>query len=49
MDSRSRPQLNQVQYDLKEVQQIMVQNIDDVLHRGEALSGKINFERNKIF
>lgn len=37
-DSRSRRNLTQLDHELKDVQRIMVQNIDDVLQRGEALS-----------
>lgn len=37
-DSRSRRNLTQLDHELKDVQQIMVQNITDVLQRGEALS-----------
>ena len=40
MDSRARRNLNQINTELQDVQKIMVQNIDDVLQRGEALSGK---------
>jgi len=38
MDSRSRHHLNHLNTELHDVQKIMVQNIDDVLQRGEALS-----------
>lgn len=38
MDSRARRVLPAVQTELQDVQRIMVQNIDDVLQRGEALS-----------
>ena len=40
MDSRARRNLNQLNTELQDVQRIMVQNIDDVLQRGEALSGE---------
>ena len=40
MDSRARRNLNQLNTELQDVQRIMVQNIDDVLQRGEQLSGK---------
>lgn len=39
MDSRSRRNLNQLNNELQDVQKIMVQNIDDVLQRGIAISG----------
>ena len=39
MDSRARRNLNQLNTELQDVQKIMVQNIEDVLQRGEALSG----------
>jgi len=38
MDSRSRRNLSHLNTELQDVQKIMVQNIDDVLQRGEALS-----------
>lgn len=38
MDSRARRNLTQLNTELQDVQKIMVQNIDDVLQRGEALS-----------
>lgn len=38
MDSRSRRNFGQLNTELQDVQRIMVQNIDDVLQRGEALS-----------
>ncbi|CAG5117328.1 unnamed protein product [Candidula unifasciata] len=38
MDSRARRNLGQINTELQDVQRIMVQNIDDVLMRGEALS-----------
>jgi len=38
MDSRARRNLNNLNTELQDVQRIMVQNIDDVLQRGEALS-----------
>lgn len=47
MDSRARRNLNQLNTELQDVQRIMVQNIDDVLQRGEQLSGKIFLQRNK--
>jgi vesicle transport protein SEC22 len=39
MDSRARRNLTNINTELQDVQRIMVQNIDDVLQRGEALSG----------
>ena len=39
MDSRARRNLSNINTELQDVQRIMVQNIDDVLQRGEALSG----------
>ncbi len=41
MDSRSRRNINRLNDELNDVQRIMVQNIDEVLQRGETLSGKI--------
>jgi vesicle transport protein SEC22 len=38
MDSRARRNLGHINTELQDVQRIMVQNIDDVLMRGEALS-----------
>lgn len=38
MDSRSRVQLQTLNSELQDVQRIMVQNIDDVLQRGAAIS-----------
>jgi len=38
MDSRARRNLSHLNTELQDVQRIMVQNIDDVLQRGEALS-----------
>jgi len=40
-DSRSRRNFGQLNNELQDVQRIMVQNIDDVLTRGEALSGTV--------
>jgi len=39
MDARARRNLNQLNTELQDVQRIMVQNIDDVLQRGVAISG----------
>jgi hypothetical protein len=41
MDSRSRRNINRLNDELHDVQRIMVQNIDEVLQRGETLSGEI--------
>lgn len=41
MDSRSRRNINRLNDELHDVQRIMVQNIDEVLQRGETLSGKV--------
>lgn len=38
MDSRARRNLNQLNNELQDVQKIMVQNIDDVLQRGLAIT-----------
>ncbi|XP_064649904.1 vesicle-trafficking protein SEC22b-like [Lineus longissimus] len=38
LDSRARRNLTSINTELQDVQRIMVQNIDDVLQRGEALS-----------
>ncbi|KAL5012899.1 hypothetical protein ScPMuIL_011450 [Solemya velum] len=38
MDSRTRKNLSHINTELQDVQRIMVQNIDDVLQRGETLS-----------
>ena len=40
MDSRARKNLTSINTELHDVQRIMVQNIDDVLQRGDALSGR---------
>lgn len=39
IDSRARKNLNNINTELQDVQRIMVQNINDVLQRGEAISG----------
>jgi len=44
MDSRSRRNFGQLNNELQDVQRIMVQNIDDVLTRGEALSGTVTVQ-----
>lgn len=38
-DNRARRNLTHLNTELQDVQRIMVQNIDDVLQRGAALSG----------
>lgn len=38
-DSRTRRNLTNINSELQDVQKLMVQNIDDVLQRGEALTG----------
>lgn len=49
MDSRARKHLTSLNTELQDVQRIMVQNIDDVLQRGVALSGKLNMRNNVFF
>lgn len=39
-DQRGRRHMHQLREDLNDVQRIMMDNIDDVLQRGAALSGK---------
>ena len=39
MDSRARKNLSNINTELQDVHRIMVQNIEDVLVRGESLSG----------
>ena len=39
-DTRTRRNIHNINYELQDVQRIMVQNIDDVLQRGQALSGE---------
>ena len=39
MDHHARRNLNKLNTELQDVQRIMVQNIDDVLQRGAAISG----------
>ena len=43
MDSRARKNLSNINTELQDVQRIMVQNIDDVLQRGEALNSEYLF------
>ena len=40
MDSRNRRNLTRINDELQDVQRIMMQNIDDILQRGEQLSGR---------
>lgn len=40
IDSRARRNLSNINTELQDVQRIMVANIEEVLQRGEALSGK---------
>ena len=50
-DARGRRQIHQLRDDLNDVQRIMMDNIDDVLQRGTALSGIIyymNWEKLRI-
>lgn len=42
VDSRARRNLGSINTELQDVQRIMVANIEEVLQRGEALSGKYN-------
>lgn len=42
MDSRSRRNINRLNDELHDIQRIVVQNIDEVLQRGEAISGAVN-------
>ena len=44
-DSRSPKQLSKINNDLADVQRIMVQNIEDVIQRGEQLSGEYSAHR----
>lgn len=46
MDARARRNLSQLNNELHDVQKIMVQNIEDVLHRGVAISGKLFYSSN---
>lgn len=41
-DTRVSTNVSQLNVALQDVQRIMVQNIDDVLKRGEALTGKFS-------
>lgn len=49
IDSRARRNLGSINTELQDVQRIMVANIEEVLQRGEALSGKYScvFKKNK--
>lgn len=47
VDSRARRNLSSINTELQDVQRIMVANIEEVLQRGEALTGKcINTNKN---
>lgn len=46
LDARGRRHLNQLNSELQDVQRIMVQNIDDVLQRGTAISGLFHFNKS---
>ena len=41
IDSRARRNFGSINTELQDVQRIMVANIEEVLQRGEALSGKL--------
>ena len=41
-DTRARRNMSNINTELQDVQRIMVQNIDDVMQRGVALSGNSN-------
>jgi len=43
MDSRARRNLTNINSELQDVHKIMIQNVEDVLQRGEALSGLIYY------
>lgn len=43
IDSRARRNLGSINTELQDVQRIMVANIEEVLQRGEALSGNVYF------
>lgn len=48
MDSRARKNLSNINTELQDVHRIMVQNIEDVLVRGESLSGNTFLVFKKI-
>lgn len=48
MDSRARKNLSNINTELQDVHRIMVQNIEDVLVRGESLSGNYALVLKKI-
>lgn len=48
MDSRARKNLSNINTELQDVHRIMVQNIEDVLVRGESLSGNTSLVLKKI-
>lgn len=47
IDSRARRNLGSINTELQDVQRIMVANIEEVLQRGEALSGRCTLPRVK--
>lgn len=47
-DTRTRKNIHNINYELQDVQRIMVQNIDDVLQRGQALSGQRKRDFNNL-
>ena len=47
-DSRSPKQLSKINTELADVQRIMVQNIEDVIQRGEQLSGKLSVNFSSV-
>jgi vesicle transport protein SEC22 len=44
----ARYNLSAVNNELQDVQRVMVQNIEDVIHRGEALNSECHFCRSKF-
>ena len=46
-DSRARRHLTKLNDELQDVQKIMVQNIEDVLQRGENISSKLGEETER--
>jgi vesicle transport protein SEC22 len=48
LDSR-KSNYNKINNELQEVHKIMVQNIEDVLQRGDALTGNHNEDNNSLF
>lgn len=49
IDSRARRNLGSINTELQDVQRIMVANIEEVLQRGEALSGESAASRSSSF